>query len=258
MAPGGAGGAESGGGVVLVPGSRHRPHLHRRSGPGTGIPAPRSRLLVAPSAGGGRSEDLRVGGRSERGRRVTAARCAAGRPVAADPVSRRRPAGAVGPTNNGSAGEKGLLCQRPCRWRRGARAARNRAAAWFWCPAPGTGPICTAGPAPAPASRHRGPVSWWRLRRAGGGLRICAWEVGAREGVGSLQLVARRAGRLRPTPYLGAARPVPWGRLITVVPGRKACCVSALVDGARRPPLALRRVQLRGLFLPFMQEPELS
>src|SRR5271167_2031638 len=119
MAPGGAGGAESGGGVVLVPGSRHRPHLHRRP-----------------------------------------------------------------------------------------------------------------GPAPAPASRHRGPVSWWRLRRAGGGLRICAWEVGAREGVGSLQLVARRAGRLRPTPYLGAARPVPWGRLITVVPGRKAFCVSALVDGA--------------------------
>src|SRR5271168_172378 len=121
MAPGGAGGAESGGGVVLVPGSRPRPrpHLHRRPGPGpgTGIPAPRSRLLVAPSAGGGRSEDLRVGGRSERGRRVTAARCAAGRPVAE-------------------------------------------------------------------------------------------------------------------TPYLGAARPVPWGRLITVVPGRKAFCVSALVDGA--------------------------
>src|SRR5271163_359338 len=129
MAPGGAGGAESGGGVVLVPGSRHRPHLHRRSGPGTGIPAPRSRLLVAPSAGGGRSEDLRVGGRSERGRRVTAARCAAGRPVAADPVSRRRPAGAVGPTNNGSAGEKGLLCQRPCRWRSAATfGAATRAA----------------------------------------------------------------------------------------------------------------------------------
>jgi len=88
-------------------------------------------------------------------------------------------------------------------------------------PIPGTGSIPGTGPG-------RGPGPGGGL----GGLRICAWEVGAREGVGSLQLVARRAGRLRPTPYLGAARPVPWGRLITVVPGRKAFCVSALVDGA--------------------------
>jgi hypothetical protein len=48
MAPGGSGGAESGGGVVAVPGSRslHRHHrrLRRPGRPGTGaIPAPRSR-----------------------------------------------------------------------------------------------------------------------------------------------------------------------------------------------------------------------
>ena len=34
--------------------------------------------------------------------------------VAADPVARRRPAGAAGPTNTPDGGEKGLLCQRPC------------------------------------------------------------------------------------------------------------------------------------------------
>jgi hypothetical protein len=55
-------------------------------------------------------------------------------------------------------------------------------------------------PAPAHPRRHRprhcgrGPVSWWRLRRAGGGLRICAREVGAREDVGGLQLFSRRPG----------------------------------------------------------------
>jgi hypothetical protein len=56
--------------------------------------------------------------------------------VAADPVARRRPVGAPGPTNKPNAGEKGLLCQRPGRWRRGARAARNRVAAWSRSPAP--------------------------------------------------------------------------------------------------------------------------
>jgi hypothetical protein len=54
-------------------------------------------------------------------------------------------------------------------------------------------------PAPAHPRRHhprhrgRGPVSWWRLRR-GGGLRICAREVAAREDVGDLQLFSRRPG----------------------------------------------------------------
>jgi hypothetical protein len=60
-------------------------------------------------------------------------------------------------------------------------------------------------PAPAHPRRHhpqhrgRGPVCWWRLRR-GGGLRICAREVGAREDVGDLQLFSRRPVRLRGRP----------------------------------------------------------
>jgi hypothetical protein len=72
----------------------------------------------------------------------SAACCAAGRPVAADPVSPRPGRVFVEPTNRATAGRKGLLCQRPCRWRRGVRAARNRVAAWSRSPGdPCTGTI---------------------------------------------------------------------------------------------------------------------
>jgi hypothetical protein len=138
---------------------------------------------------------------------LTAARCAAARPVAADPVSRRRPAGAVGPTNSASAGEKGLLCQRPGRWLSGARAARNRAATSRGPRLPALAPSPALAPAPSPArprrpgpARSLAPRSWTRLLGVAwaGGVGVFAGICGER-GRRGLHDVCAEAWRLRTT-----------------------------------------------------------
>jgi len=78
------------------------------------------------------------------------------------------------------------LCQRLVDGALGARAARNRAAAWSRSPAHGTipgtrRPGLAAAPSPAPRSRS---WSWWRLRswwRPAAGLRarLAGWRVGS-------------------------------------------------------------------------------
>jgi hypothetical protein len=77
--PGGSGGAESGGGVVAVPRSRHRPRHHRRhrpdrrhppARPGTGtIPGTAVAVLVLVVASAVGLVRSRAGGRRGRGRR---------------------------------------------------------------------------------------------------------------------------------------------------------------------------------------------
>ena len=192
----------SGGGVVAVPGSRPIPAPAAPAPFRAPSPAPAGRrhrhhpgaavavLVVASAVGGRRSPAVRrLGGGSGWRRRLGPRLCSSfyeGPVVADDPVARRRPVGAPGPTNTPNAGEKGLLCQRLVDGALGARAARNRAAAWSRSPAHGTipgtrRPGLAAAPSPAPRSRS---WSWWRLRswwRPAAGLRarLAGWRVGS-------------------------------------------------------------------------------
>jgi hypothetical protein len=123
----------------------------------------------------------------ERGRRSTAARCAEGRPVAADPVARGRP----GPTNNASGGEKVLLCQRPGRrqrWCQGGSGGRGIGRRRAPAPSPArAGTI--AGTAVPPRSR-----SWSVMVAWAGGGGVFAGICGEREDVGGLRPFGRWPG----------------------------------------------------------------
>jgi len=120
---------------------RHRPIPGTGPIPGTAVAVPV--LVVASAVGFGAHRRSRAG-KSERERTLGVCSSFYEGPAGADdPV-------APGPTNTPNAGEKGLLCQRPCRWRPGGsrlRAARNRAAAWSRSPAHGTVPGTIPGPA---------------------------------------------------------------------------------------------------------------
>ena len=232
----GSGGAESGRrrgrGPRLTAPSPADPPARPGSGPipGTAVAASVvvAALVVVPGLravpGFGRSAWWVFGrDRRERGRRGLQL-FFRGPVVAADPVARRRPAGAAGPTNTPDGGEKGLLCQRPCgekggpcRWRQGLGGAGSGGAELGGgvVAVPGSRPHprhrrtrrtrrpgLAAAPSPAPRWRLR---SWWRLCR-GPGLRAVQWaagggaagflgrDFGEREGVGALQLFLRRPG----------------------------------------------------------------
>jgi hypothetical protein len=134
------------------------------------------------------------------------------------------------------------LCQRPGRWRQGARPARNRparnrAAAGSRSPAPAPSPA-PGGPAwhrpsPAPRSRSR---SWWRLRRLRRLRRSASALTGVSRAGGRRERVRRGSAALFTKARRVPTTPLLRGRLIRLTPGRKAFCVSALVDGARMAP----------------------
>jgi hypothetical protein len=130
----------------------------------------------------------------------------AGLAVADDPVARAARSGAPGPTNKPDAGEKGLLCQRPGRWRRGLgrRGIGRRLVAVLgsrhWHrhhPRPGPIPGSRARPARHRHDRGRGhrAAAGSLAARAGGSVlgRRCG-RVAARSGGGS---VGWRLGRWR-------------------------------------------------------------
>jgi hypothetical protein len=165
-----------------------------------------------------------------------------------DPVARRRPVGAPGPTNNANAGGKGLLCQRPGRWRPGVSAARNRAAAGSRSPAHGTIP----GPGPAPAHPRHRPIPGTGTGSIPGTavavpvavlVLVGAWALTGVHARDLRRERGRRGPRSTGSFYEGPAvedEPVARRRPVgapgpTNKPnaGKKGFCISARVDGAR-------------------------